>query len=76
MRFHLSQVDSQDEYDVTLDLLDDNKFNVAKIYCKINFIWSYHLLYQDLITKTEKKINNLNHTIQKCNKILGTLNGN
>jgi len=76
MRFHLKDVDSQDEYEVVLDIIDENKSNIAKVNCKLSFIWAYYSYYQDLINKTEKKINHYNQTIVKSNKILEILNGN
>lgn len=75
MRFHLSSFESQDEYEVVLDIIDENKTNIAKINCKINFIWSYYTHYLDLVNKTEKKINHYNITTSKSNKILEILNG-
>jgi hypothetical protein len=75
MRFHLSAVESQEEYEVVLDIIDENKSNIAKMFCKISFVWSYHSYYQDLINKTEKQINNHNLTIQRSNKILEILSG-
>ena len=76
VRFHLNAVDTQEEYDVVLDITNDNNnSSIAKINCKIKFVWSLYKLYQDLINKSEKKLNRYNTTIMKSNKIIDVLNG-
>jgi len=77
IRFHLNNIDTQDEYEVLLDVIEShNKTTIAKINAKLKFIWSYYKLYQDLVNKTEKRISKLNNNILKCNKIIDVLNGN
>jgi len=76
MRFHLNTIETQEEYEVILDLLEENKKDVvAKINCKIHFLWSFREFYHNLMIKSEKKINHFNETIQKSNKIIESLNG-
>jgi hypothetical protein len=76
IRFHLDAVESQDEYEVELDVIESvNKSTVAKIQCKIKFVWSFYTMYQDLVNKSEKKINKFSNNIQKSNKIIDVLNG-
>ncbi len=75
MRFHLSAVETQNEYEVVLDIIDENKIYIAKMFCKINFIWSYYMFYQDMANKSEKKISSYNGTIQKSNRVWEILNG-
>lgn len=74
--FHLDTIESQEEYEVVLDVLEPvGKTTIAKIQCKIKFVWSLYKLYQDLINKAEKKISKYNTTILKSNKIIDALNG-
>ena len=54
---------------------ESDKSTIAKINCTIKFVWSLYKFYQDLITKSEKKINKYNNTILKSNKIIDVLNG-
>jgi len=76
IRFHLNAVDTQEEYEVVLDVIEDStKSTIAKINCKIKFVWSLYKLYQDLLNKAEKKINKYITTIMKSNKIIDVLNG-
>jgi hypothetical protein len=76
IRFHLEAVESQEEYEVVLDVIENTrKDTIAQINCKIKFVWSLYKLYLDMINKSDKKIAKYNTTILKSNKIIDTLNG-
>ena len=75
------KIDIEKEKDKNKDIkhkspLEENKKDVvAKINCKIHFLWSFREFYHNLMIKSEKKINHFNETIQKSNKIIESLNG-
>ena len=77
IKFRLDGLESQEEYDVVLEVNEPSNKNkvIAKITCKIKFVWSLVKYSQDMINKTEKKIAKYNETIRKSNDILDTLNG-
>lgn len=76
VKFPLDKIERQDEYDLELEIPDENdeKIITAKINAKIRFIWSWYKYYQDLYTKSEKHLQNYTNTIQRTNNLLENLN--
>jgi hypothetical protein len=74
--FPLYKIERQDEYDLELEIPDENDENVnmAKINAKIQFIWSIYKYYQDLLTKSERVLQNCQAMLQKTNRLLENLN--
>lgn len=74
--FPLNKIERQDEYDLELEIPDENDENVnmAKINAKIQFIWSIYKYYQDLLTKSERVLQNCQAMLVKTNKLLENLN--
>ncbi len=76
VKFPLVKIERQDEYDLELEIPDDNDDNVimAKINAKIQFIWSIYKYYQDQLTKSERVLQNCQAMLTKTNKLLENLN--
>ena len=76
MEFKLDNIKKQEEYDITLDILDEgieSKIN-ATIYSKIIFIWSNFQYYNDLFLKSEALVNSYKSILDKSNLYLDNLN--
>lgn len=75
--FELNQIEKQDEYDITLEVCEDEvegKVN-AVINSKIVFIWSQFAFYNDLYLKSESLVNSYKAVLDKSNSLLDNLNG-
>ena len=77
VNFSLSKIENQQEYDVLLEIHDEEYENIikAKINAKIKFTWSFYLLYQELHSISEKKLENLQISLQNIRQLLENLNG-
>ncbi len=77
VNFSLSKIENQQEYDVLLEIHDEEYENIikAKINAKIKFIWSYYLLYQELHSISDKKLESLQTSLQNIRQLLENLNG-
>jgi hypothetical protein len=77
VRFPLDKIENQDEYDVLLEIPDeeDEKIINAKINAKIKFVWSIYKLYQDLFAKSEKALQTYKQLLDKSNQYLENLYG-
>jgi hypothetical protein len=73
--FHLNTIESQNDHELNLVILNEGNENIATLICKVKFIWSYFALYQNLISQTEKLISSFKLTLSKSKKIIDTLNG-
>lgn len=76
VRFPLESIERQEEYELELEIPDDNDENIimAKINAKVHFIWSMYKYYQDMLTKSERVLNNCTAMLQKTNRLLENLN--
>jgi hypothetical protein len=77
VNFPLARIENQDEYEVLLEIHDDqdDSFVKAKINAKIKFVWSMYKLYQDMFNASEKKLKNLQNLLDKSYQLLENLNG-
>ncbi len=76
VKFPLDRIERQEEYDLELEIPDENDENLimAKINAKIQFIWSVYKYYQDLSTKNERTLQNCANMLQKTTSLLENLN--
>lgn len=77
VNFELNQIEKQEEYDITLEVCDDEvegKIN-AVIYSKIFFVWSQFAYYNDQYLKSESLVNSYKSVLDKSNSLLENLNG-
>ena len=77
VNFNLNRIEKQEEYDIILDILDeesDSKIN-ATINCKILFIWSHYKYYYDLYLKSESVAQSYKNVLEKSTTFLENLNG-
>ena len=79
VQFDLENIDKQEDYDVTLEIPDDEASSQSaiscKINCKISFIWSYFDYYSELLVKAEKNVKSYKMLLEKNNGLLDSLNG-
>lgn len=70
-------ITNQEEYDVILEIPDSTNedFISAKIYAKIQFIWSYYIYYKENLIKTEENLQNIQIMLLKKKNILKHLDG-
>ncbi len=78
VQFDLDKIDKQEDYDVTLEIPDDESSKQSaissKINCKITFIWSYFEYYQELFNKSERNSKSYKSLLDKNNSLLDNLN--
>lgn len=73
----LNQISQQDEYEVLLEIPEENNINIAStIHTKITFIWSFYKLYEEQFIKSQKNINAYEALLEKTTMLLNNLNGN
>ena len=77
VNFELKNIEKQEEYEVTLDIYDEENENQinAVINTKILFIWSHFNLYNDMYMKTEALVNSYKQVLDKTNMFIDNLNG-
>lgn len=79
VQFDLNKIDKQEDYDVTLEILeeedDSNSPINSKINAKISFIWSFFEYYMDQLKRTEKNVKSYKALLDKSNSLLENLNG-
>jgi flavoprotein len=77
VNFPLARIENQDEYEVLLEIHDEQDDNhvKAKINAKIKFVWSMYKMYQDMFNTSEKKLKNLQNLLDKSYQLLENLNG-
>ncbi len=73
VNFPLNKIENQDEYDVTLEIHNNDGEVTSYLKTKIRFIWSYFKFSQELLGKSEHDKTNYEAQLDKCNNFLNTL---
>lgn len=77
VQFDLSKMDNQDEYDVVLEIPDEDNDDIinSKINSRITFVWSNFQLYQEMLSRCERNVNGYKNLLDKSNVLIDNLNG-
>ncbi len=74
MELDLNNITEQEEYEILLEIPDDQDVITSRISLKLLFIWSFYEFNKSKLEKVNKNISNLELLLKKSENIINSLN--